>query len=195
MKQWQILFVLWLAVLAAIGGWLYRRPAAPMPAFWTVPSFTMTAVTSKRQFPVNETDLRGRPWVAAFIFTNCTGPCPRMSARMAHLQTVLPAPARLISFTVDPDRDTPPVLAAYAKRFDADPERWWFLRAAPAEVERVAVQGFKVGLEKNSSAPSGLRFTHSTKFALVDSSGTIRGFYESLDAGFAQALKRDIEKL
>jgi len=171
------------------------RPATPPAEYGQIPPFQMTAVTTDKHFPVTRDSLSGNPWVADFIFTNCAGPCPLMSARMARLQRMLPAHVRLISFSIDPERDSTAVLQAYAKTFQADPKRWWFVRGGPGQTERLAVEGFKLGVTQNPDAPSGMRFTHSTKFVLVDSSGTIRGYYDSHDEAFALSLKQDIEKL
>ena len=71
-------------------------------------------------------DKSGRVWVADFIYTTCEGPCPMMSKLMHQLQTLTAGmpDVKLVSFTVDPEHDSPPVLAAYAKHFQPDPARW-----------------------------------------------------------------------
>ena len=72
--------------------------------------------------------LLGRPWVAGFVFTRCSGPCPKITGTMRRLQDELSGvDARLVSFSVDPEWDTPDVLRAYADAVGADRERWWFL--------------------------------------------------------------------
>src|SRR5262249_55172554 len=71
---------------------------------------------------VTKADLLGKPWVACFIFTRCAGPCPRVSEQMQILQNRLKGiDVRLVSFSVDPDRDTPEDLRKYAKVYKADP--------------------------------------------------------------------------
>jgi protein SCO1/2 len=116
--------------------------------------------------------LAGHIWVADFIFTNCEGPCPRMSAYMRALQkatTDLPD-LKMVSFTVDPQRDTPPVLHEYGKNYSADPSRWYFLTGDPKILNGLDRDSFKLGTV-------GAAMDHSTRFVLVDRKGQIRGYY------------------
>ena len=89
-----------------------QKPA--LPTYGMVPAFTLTDQTGAAFS--SAAALQNRVWVADFIFTNCSGPCPRMSSQMHEVQAALSANdgARFVSFTVDPARDTPLVLAAYA---------------------------------------------------------------------------------
>src|SRR5882672_869929 len=91
-----------------------------------VPPFTLTDHTGA---VFDSHTLSNKVWIADFMFTNCTGPCPRMSAQMREVQTALAAEpdVRLVSLTIDPDRDTPEVLARYALRYDATLGKWFFL--------------------------------------------------------------------
>ena len=104
-----------------------RNPS--LPVYSTVPGFKLTDQTGAE---FSSAALNGHIWVADFFFTNCPGPCPRMSSQMHQVQTALAAEAaaRFVSFTVDPARDTPPVLAAYAQHFEATPGKWFFLTGA-----------------------------------------------------------------
>ena len=96
---------------------------------------------------VRAADLRGTVWIASFIFTRCSGPCPHVSATMENLQDAFAGEpdVRLVTFTVDPEYDTPEVLKRYAQRFHADPKRWLFLTGREADVYRTLQDGFKVG--------------------------------------------------
>ena len=78
---------------------------------------------------VTLSDFAGKPWVADFIFTRCVGMCPVMSGSMQRVAEGAPSGAdlQLVSFSVDPEHDTPAVLREYADRFRADPEGWLFL--------------------------------------------------------------------
>lgn len=136
-----------------------------------MPDFTLPAATANGPTTLALADLRGHPWVADFIFTRCGGPCPLMSAKMAELQKVLPNNVRLITFTVDPDRDDQTVLAEYARRFEADPARWFFLRADKPTLYKLVFEGFKLPMMEDPAAESGFRVIHSTKFVLVDGRG------------------------
>lgn len=120
--------------LAACG----QKP--PLPIYGQVPAFVLTA-QSGRPFARNALD--GQVWVADFIYTTCTGPCPLMSMKMRRIQKANPD-VRLVSFTVDPEHDTPPVLAAYAKRYQADPNRWYFLTGSRQELNALARDAFKL---------------------------------------------------
>ncbi len=116
--------------------------------------------------------LSGHVWVADFIFTNCEGPCPRMAAYMRALQKAtsdLPD-MKMVSFTVDPQRDTPPVLREYGKNYSAEPGRWYFLTGDPKILDTLDHDSFKLG-------NVGAQLDHSTRFVLVDAKGRIRGYY------------------
>jgi cytochrome oxidase Cu insertion factor (SCO1/SenC/PrrC family) len=97
---------------------------------------------------VRKADLEGKVWVASFIFTNCPDECPLMTAEMARLQSDLAhiPELRLVSISVDPERDIPAVLSQYADRFDADPERWLFLTGDKQAIYRLARDGFRLGI-------------------------------------------------
>ena len=130
-------------------------------------------------------------WVADFIFTNCPGPCPRMSSQMHQVQTALNDSdgARLVSFTIDPGRDTPPVLAEYATHFEARAGRWYFLTGPVARLNNLAKNGFHLG------EIDGKSLEHSTRLALVDRTSEIRGFYLSSDQDAIPNLIADARRL
>src|SRR5438105_4702160 len=116
-----------IAALFALAGCTAK---SDLPALGAVPDFQLSdqhgsAFDSART-------LKGRVWVADFFFTNCPGPCPRMSSQMHQVQKALEGTdARMVSMTIDPDRDTPPVLAEYASHFEAKPGVWYFLTGSP----------------------------------------------------------------
>ena len=139
---------------------------------------------------VTDADLAGAPWVASFIFTRCPLSCPRISTVMKGLQSSLAGTStRLVSVSVDPDRDTPAVLAEYARGFGADPERWWFLSGTRPEVESLVTGRFKLGLQANPGAEPGTEeFTHSDRFALVAPGNSVVGYFDSNDPKEVRAL-------
>src|SRR3954468_16947746 len=97
-----------------------------LPVFGTVPAFQLTDANGE-DFG-SAASLQGHVWVADFFFTNCPGPCPRMSSQMHQVQKALEgSDARMVSMTVDPARDTPTVLTAYSQHFEAKPGVWFFL--------------------------------------------------------------------
>lgn len=168
---------------------------APPPTFGELPDFSLTAVSTKTApRPLTRRDLLGRVWVADFIFTHCSGPCPALSTRMSSLQKELPAGVGLLTFTVDPDRDSPKVLQAYAERYAADPSRWLFVTGPKPTLVPLLVKGFKVPAVEDPRAASGQRVTHSTRFILLDQHARLRGFYDGEDeksvASLVAAAKR-----
>ena len=114
--------------------------------FGALPEFSLT---ERSRRPVTRADLLGKVWVANFIYTHCTDTCPLQSARLAGLQTDFAGERNLalLSITVDPKRDTPPVLTEYAARFAADRERWWFLTGNKDTIYTLIRDGFRLSVE------------------------------------------------
>lgn len=139
----------------------------PLEVFGTVPPFRLTAQDGST---FDSAALLGHVWVADFIFTNCEGPCPRMSGKMETLQRESPPSLKLVSFTVDPARDTPPVLTKYAQQFHADTRRWTFLTGEQPTLHQLGTTAFHL------QAVDGT-LVHSTRFVLIDQKGRIRGYY------------------
>jgi protein SCO1/2 len=162
------------------------HPEPPLDVLGSIPAFVLTAQDG-REF--SSESLSGHPWVANFIFTHCTGPCPRMSSQMAQLQNITEdlKNLRLVTFTVDPERDTPKVLAAYAKRLKAG-ERWVFLTGSQATLHRLKREAFMLGNVDGT-------LNHSTRFVLVDGQSRIRAFYDTSEPESIRRLARDIRRL
>jgi protein SCO1/2 len=129
------------------------------------------ALTDQTGVEFKSESLVGHVWVANFMFTNCPGPCPRMSSQMHEVQTALAGQdVKLVSMTVDPDRDTPEKLAKYAAFYSATPGVWYFLTGPRETLNHLGKDVFKLN-------PVDGSFDHSTRFALVDRKSQIRGFY------------------
>lgn len=159
------------------------NPAMNTPAGLSipVPDFTLTERSGK---PISRADLLGKVWVASFVFTRCTGPCPSVSATMAKLQADLDLAhnddVRLVTFTVDPGRDGPKQLRAYADNFRADPNRWLFVTGPEPDLRKLINGGFKL-LAVPSDLPNpveGQEIDHSSKLAVVDKLGNVRGVFD-----------------
>lgn len=155
-------------VVAAIGSTgCAAHPA--LPSYASVPEFQLTDQTGAKFDSASA--LSGKVWVADFMFTNCPGPCPRMSSQMRQVQDGLAGTdARMISLSIDPARDTPPVLAKYAAFYSAKPGVWYFLTGGVDTLQRLDRDVFKLGDIDGS-------LDHSTRFILVDRSGRVRGYY------------------
>ena len=163
------------------------RHAPSLEVLGDIPQFELVAQNGQ---PFHSQVLAGKIWVADFIYTTCPGPCPRMTSQMREVQdAVLKIPnVRLVSFTVDPANDTPPVLAAYAKTHGASPSVWYFLTGPVATLQRLDRDAFKLG---NIDAT----MQHSTRFVLVDRQGRIRGYYDTSDSSAIPKLISDVHSL
>jgi len=163
------------------------RAKPPLPVYGTAPEFTLTAQNGQ---PFDSRVLSGKVWVADFFFTNCTGPCPRMSSMMRRIQNEFKGVDELnfVSFTVDPARDNPTALAGYAKRFQAEPDRWHFLTGPIDDLNQLSLKVFLLG------AVTG-NLDHSTRFVLVDRRRQIRGSYLTAEPDALKQLSADIRSL
>ena len=174
-----------------------KNPLEGLQLFGTVPDFSLI---ERRGQTVALSDLKGKIWIANFIYTNCPDTCPIQSAQMKELQAEFmnEKDLRLVSITVDPKRDTPKVLSEYANRFGADPTRWFFLTGERETIYRLAQEGFRLGaaeIPHGQRPASGASHTHSPRFVLIDRKAQIRGYYTSTDAEIMVRLRRDLKKL
>jgi protein SCO1 len=177
-----------------------RRNPAPPPVLSALPDFSLV---NRDGATVTRGDLAGEVWIADFIFTRCPGPCPLMTRRLAELGPRLPPGVRRVSFTVDPDHDTPEVLEGYAVGFSA-PASWLFLTGPRQEIWDLAAGGFKLAVadaaamvdapsveaEADEAAAQG-PILHSTRFVLVDGRGRLRGYYDGFDPAELDRLVRE----
>jgi protein SCO1 len=180
---------MWIIVLAWMAAACTR--AIDIPSYYPLADFSLTDQAGKT---VTLHDLAGKVWVADFIFTNCGGTCPLMTEKMRKLQEALPPDTNLVSFTVDPARDTPQVLAAYAEEHRADRGRWIFLTGDKEALYDVCVKGFKLPLDTEGGTPAE-PIAHSTRFVLVDKKGEIRGYYSGTEEQELKRLAADAKKL
>jgi len=161
--------------------------AAQLPNYGRVPAFSMTDSEGR---PFQSTALAGKVWVADFIYTNCPAECPLMSSKMSRIhKKVAGLPdVRIVSFSVDPARDTPEALKQFGSRYGGANADWIFLTGAPDTVHLLAYTTFHVGDVLG-------KIEHSTKFILVDKHGDIRGYYSSIDPEGIPALLNDLDAL
>ncbi len=203
--------ILWFWQGPAIRSWLSgKRSGGALDVLGTVPDFSLIERSGRK---VTREDLLGKVWITNFIFTHCLDTCPLQSAEMARLQADFAEEKdlRLISITVDPERDSVLVLSQYAKRYGADPERWLFLTGEKKAIYRLALEGFRLsvvdpaeGVKSWLFAPVALsahhgetekQFLHSSRFVLVDREARIRGYYQSAEEEALQRLRRDLRIL
>lgn len=142
---------------------------------------------------VTKADLLGKPWVACFIFTRCAGPCPKVSQQMQLFQERTKGlDVRLVSLTVDPDRDTPEELRKYAEYYKADPDRWWFLTGDKPTLFHLIRRGFRMIVDEDPQQIPGFEIMHSTTIMLVDAGGVVRGKYNALNDVDMAKLRRAV---
>ena len=199
-----------LSVLFGIGLWKWQakpellhwgteeeKPLEGLKLFGAVPQFSLIEKDGRA---VVLGDLKSKIWIVNFIYTNCPDTCPIQSAQMRQIQKdfKFEKDLRLVSITVDPTRDTPEVLSKYAKRFSADPARWFFLTGKKETIYKFAQEGFHLGaveIPHEKRPESGATHTHSPRFVIVDRAAQIRGYYVSTDVEAMKRLRRDLKIL
>lgn len=175
---------------ASIGKDAQANSVTPsLPILFESPRF---ALTDQNGQSVTNESLRSQVWISDFIFTRCGGPCPVMSSKMAKLQQAIANPTlRFVSFSVDPERDTPAVLKEYASRYVTDQSRWLLLTGDRAALTDVA-SGMKIA---DKAAEGDQPIVHSTYFLLTDRNGSVRGVYGSSDEQAMARLVSDATSL
>jgi cytochrome oxidase Cu insertion factor (SCO1/SenC/PrrC family) len=193
---WKATLILIPIVTAGVLLWLRQAQVQQLTnrtiaSYGTLPSFELVNQDAQ---PFGTAQLAGKIWIADFIFTTCPGPCPIISTRMSELQKPLEkTDIHLVSFTVDPEKDTPEALRAYAEKLHAQPARWDFLTGARPEIYSLARDGFKLAVSEESDE-AGMP-VHSTRVVLVDRHGTIRGYYDALAPDSVTKLLADANHL
>lgn len=173
-----------------------RGAESDLPISGTIGEFSLRDQSGKA---FGNADLRGKVWVAAFMFTRCPTVCPRMMGVMKKLQAQAKAkslPLHLVSFSVDPENDSPEVLQAFAKKYEVDQATWSFLTGDYEAVKRTSVEGFKMALEgKADPDAEDFGILHGSHLVLVDKQLRIRGFYSTKTDAELEKLLQDAEGL
>jgi protein SCO1/2 len=187
----------------------YQMKSGGVGDFGAAPAFTLT---DQLERPVSSDMFRGKVVVADFIYTSCTDICPLLSTQMQALQerlrqeSLLGSHVQLLSFSVDPARDTPAVLRTYAERHKADPDAWRFLTGPEETVKPLIVDGFHLGVQAlppptavpgghtHDAASGDYEVMHSGRFALIDQQGHIRTYYDGQELDIERIL-RDIRQV
>ncbi len=173
----------------------YRHHGAQASALPVLTRLEPFSLVDQRGKVVTLHDLGGKVFVADFIFTGCQSACPMLTSKMRTLQQHLAdrerasgreMPVRLVSFSVDPEVDTPDKLAAYAVKWQADERRWMFLTGPLAEVNRAVTRGMKIAFEKGGADTSAFDVMHGERFVLVDAKGSVRGYFDADPEGMEQ---------
>lgn len=185
--QWIVWSVLGLIVAGLVAGLVRqywqaaeRRGATTLDHFNRVPDFTLTE-RSGQPF-TSASALKGKVWLASFFFTACPGPCLRMNGRLQEIQAELTRgkhnDVRIASFSIAPEMDTPEVLRKYAERFHAT-DQWFFLTGDREKIYGLAHDVFTFAVKKVDDPADEMAYVHSTRIALVDRDGVVRGSYDT----------------
>ncbi len=172
--------------------------------FWSLPSFSLTDQDGQN---LQQRDLLGQVWVASFIYTSCPDVCPLITQQVAALRDALATsgllgnPVRLVSFTVDPEHDSPAVLRKYAQKFKAsNTQQWAFLTGNPAQVKTLLIDGFHLIVESNIQSVTGGdhphdsgEIAHSNRAMVIDRCGQVRAIHPVLDPERFQQLVIDLK--
>jgi protein SCO1 len=200
------LFVIGLGIILGTALWLRVGPKPQIAGlrqqsleglnrYGSVPEFALVERSGKT---TTLADLRGTVWIADFIYTTCKDTCPLQTAEMAKLQNEWKDKVglKLVSFTVDPEKDTIEALSRYADTYKADASRWLFLTGPKQQVTRLVQEGFRLSAAvAPSDGTADIVVLHSPRFVLIDKEGQIRGYYDSRDREALQRLKNDASSL
>lgn len=155
-----------------------------LPLYGEISDFRLVDNTGET---FSRSDMLKTKWVTNFIFTRCPSMCPTMSLQFQLLSKTLPSDAGLLSITVDPEHDTPDVLASYAEKYADGIKKWHFLTGTKVDINKM-IQSCHLGVEDDPNM-------HSLRFILIDDKAQIRGYYDSTDPGVLQKIREDISKL
>jgi len=175
---WVIMGVLAIITITLLRPYMRHIPDPPEVMF-TLPADY--ALVDHEGRPFTPETLEGQVWIAGFVFTRCPSSCPAVTRAMQDLYERFERNGigvKLVSFSVDPEYDTPAVLSAYHDEFATeDDDGWRFVTGDTAVVTRLLEDGFKLGVGDRTEKDGLFDIAHSTKLALVDAEGNVRGFY------------------
>jgi protein SCO1/2 len=184
---------------AALAAGFFARGRAPGPVLPPDQERALTgfALTDRTGRSVTRAELEGKFCVVGFVFTSCGSTCAEVSRRMAQVQRLVQGQAdvRLVSLTVDPRSDTPPVLAKFAARFGADTNRWLFLTGDKEVLFPLIETSFLPKDTLGGYQPQPGEFLHTDRIALVDPNGRVRAYFEGLKDETPTVLVAELNRL
>lgn len=194
--------VIVLAVVVGIGSWLTVAALSKKDALHglapdkprQLEKFSFIAGSGRT---VTRADVDGKILAVSFLFTSCSLTCPEVSRSMAEIQrrTAGNNDVRLLSFTVDPRSDTPPVLAKWGERFGADTNRWFLLTGDKSELHRVIGTSFLATETNNPFNSMPGNFGGTERITVVDRQGKVRVYFDGLRVETPGAVVKEIEQL
>ena len=197
-----LVIVLALAVVAGVGSWFAATAFARHDQLHGILPDKVTtlgefSLTDESGRAVTRAELDGKILVVSFLFTSCSLTCPEVTKRMAEIQrlTANDAVVRLVSLTVDPRTDTPPVLAKWGARFGANTNRWRFLTGDKTVLHGLIAKSF---LAQDNGDPFNSmpgNFTGTERIAVVDRHGRTRIYFDGLRPETAATVVKEIARL
>lgn len=168
-----------------------RKLPPPLPVYGTIPAFQLTNEFGK---PFGSKDLKGKFYIANFMFTSCPTTCPHLMEKMDEVQKRIRGigtKGQIVTFTVDPEVDSPEVLFRFARKRHSNPFVWNFLTGARTDLQKILIDGFKIPLNQKHEIKKQVEnlsitlmdIVHSDKVVLVDDLGRIRGYYSTDSIG------------
>lgn len=174
-----------------------QRTLSRLGDYGHTPAFDLIRQDGQR---FQDSDLLGKLWVGDFIFTSCASICPLMTRQMQALAQSVPAAygVEFVSFSVDPERDTPEVFTTYAQEYGIDTTNWHFLTGEKQHLRDLVLRGFHLSVQDASREDllaGAEAVIHSTRFVVVDGEGVIRGYYDGTDEEAMEQLLADLAVL
>lgn len=187
-RQKKFWFIFWVFSIAVpVYRSINRELPPPLPVYYQLPEY---ALTNEFKRPFGSKELRGKFYIANFMFTTCATSCPQLMQKMDIVQNRIKGVgtrAAIVTFTVDPAYDTPEVLYKYARKRNTNPAVWTFLTGNKNELKKIVIDGFKVPMGDKEKVEKLLGdrpvdlfdIAHTEKVVLVDDRGRIRGYYST----------------
>jgi protein SCO1/2 len=162
--------------------------------FHTIPFWDFTNQLGEN---INSSQFENKVCLVDFFFTHCPTICPKLTLKMKEIQKQINRECldnvELLSFTVDPNRDSVNRLLQYSKMYNIDNDNWNLITGDQSSIFQLGINGFLVPNQEDALAPGG--FLHSEKMMLIDKFGRIRGYYDGTDSTNTQQIVEHIKLL
>ena len=163
------------------------------PVSHRVASFALTTQTGAT---ISDATLRGKPYIASFIYTQCAAVCPILVQQLTRVQSALGHDARIVSFSVTPDTDTPAALARFGKERGIDAREWSLVTGSKHTIYTLARESYFADDTRVGTSPDDVTaFLHTEKLVLVDGNGRLRGIYNGTQPHAVDQLIADLSRL
>ena len=169
---------------------MFRHEPEPPPVLWKIPEFSLTSQDGK---PFGSSDLNGHVYVMGFFFTSCKSICPRLTKAIRKLQERYQewkSPVRIVFITIDPQNDTPRVLAEYGKKYGIDFRRWTLLTGDEGKIRTLIEKGFRSHVGRAETKGGVRDIAHTGHVALIDADGHMRGSFGTDPEGLDEVFHR-----